>query len=117
MSNRDKIWLYSMKIFSKSCHQKSDRSFFFYNYQFPICARCTGLLIGYIVGIISLFFNYRISIVLSLLFMIIMFLDWFTQYINFYSSTNTRRFLTGFICAFGIISILANVTTKIFSLF
>ena len=28
------------------CHQLPERSFFFRQYQFPVCARCCGVLIG-----------------------------------------------------------------------
>jgi len=116
MTNKDKVWLFLMKFFSKTCHQKADRSFFFYNYQLPICARCTGLLIGYILGVIALFLNFKISIVLSLIFMITMSFDWFIQYKNISSSTNIRRLLTGFLCGFGIINILAYSYTRILNL-
>ena len=27
-----------------------ERSFFFGEYQFPLCARCTGVLVGYMLG-------------------------------------------------------------------
>ncbi|WP_373205163.1 DUF2085 domain-containing protein [Clostridium tertium] len=108
MNKKDKIWLFFMKLFSKTCHQKSERSFFFYNYQFPICARCTGLLIGYLLGILALFFNLKISISLSLIFAAIMFIDWFIQHKKVYTSNNTRRVITGFLCGFGIISTLVN---------
>ena len=103
MNKKDKIWLFFMKLFSKTCHQKSERSFFFYNYQFPMCARCTGLLIGYLLGILALFFNLKISISLSLIFAAIMFIDWFIQHKKIYPSNNTRRVITGFLCGFGII--------------
>lgn len=108
MINKDKIWLFFMKLFSSTCHQKSERSFFLYNYQFPICARCTGLLIGYILSVIALFFNFKIPISLSLIFAIIMFIDWFIQHKKIYPSNNTRRVITGFLCGFGIVSIIAN---------
>lgn len=108
MNKKDKIWLFFMKLFSKTCHQKSERSFFFYNYQFPMCARCTGLLIGYLLGILALFFNLKISISLSLIFAAIMLIDWFIQHKKIYPSNNTRRVITGFLCGFGIISTLVN---------
>lgn len=117
MSKKDEIWLVFMRFFSKTCHQKADRSFFFYNYQFPICARCTGLLIGYIFGIISILFNLKISILLSLFLIFIMFIDWFMQHIKIFYSTNIRRLLTGLFCGFGIINILSISFTKILMLF
>ena len=33
------------------CHCRADRSFYCKNKKFPICARCTGELIGIIVSI------------------------------------------------------------------
>lgn len=46
------IWLKLMKIGARlGCHQRPDRSFFYKGYQFPVCARCTGLFVGYFVGI------------------------------------------------------------------
>lgn len=117
MIKKDEIWLFLMKLFSTTCHQKANRSFFFNNYQFPICARCTGLLIGYILGIISILFNFKISINLSLFFMVIMFIDWFIQHKQILYSTNIRRLLTGLFCGFGIINILAIIFTKILMLF
>ena len=113
MIKKDEIWLFLMKLFSTTCHQKANRSFFFNNYQFPICARCTGLVIGYILGIISILFSFKISIYLSLFFIVIMFIDWFIQYKKILSSTNIRRLLTGIFCGFGIINLLAIISTKI----
>lgn len=117
MIKKDEIWLFLMKLFSTTCHQKANRSFFFNNYQFPICARCTGLLIGYIFGIIFILFNFKISINLSLFFMVIMFIDWFIQHKKILYSTNIRRLLTGLFCGFGIINILAIIFTEILMLF
>ena len=113
MIDKDKVWIFFMKLFYGTCHQKADRSFFINNYQFPICARCTGLLIGYILGIISLFFNFKVSILLSVFFIFIMFVDWFIQHKNILYSTNIRRLLTGLLCGFGIINILSISFSKI----
>ena len=29
------------------CHQMPERSFFYKGKQFPVCARCTGVIIGF----------------------------------------------------------------------
>ena len=29
------------------CHQRADRSFYWKGRKFPLCARCTGVLVGY----------------------------------------------------------------------
>nr|WP_300382032.1 DUF2085 domain-containing protein [Clostridium sp.] len=95
-----------MRIFSNTCHQKANRSFFIYNYQFPICARCTGLLLGYFLGTIILFVG-EISLKLSITFIIIMFIDWFVQYKGIKISNNYRRLFTGSLCGIGVMGILS----------
>ena len=32
------------------CHQRADRSFYWKGRKFPLCARCTGVLVGYILA-------------------------------------------------------------------
>lgn len=108
MTRKDKIWITLMRIFSNTCHQKANRSFFIYNYQFPICARCTGLLLGYFLGIIILCIG-EISLTLSITFIVTMFIDWFIQYKGIKISNNYRRLFTGSLCGIGIMSILANI--------
>src|SRR6266404_9479319 len=36
--------------FSHLCHQLPDRSFFIAGHQFAVCARCTGLYVGFTVA-------------------------------------------------------------------
>ena len=94
-------WLRLMR-FGKylGCHQMPERSFFFRGYQFPVCARCTGVLIAVII-VIPLFFVYKINIIIAILLSGVMFLDWFIQYLGIYPSTNFRRLITGFLGGFG----------------
>lgn len=40
------------KFCSHLCHQNPDRSFSFYELQFFLCARCTGLYLGLVIGFI-----------------------------------------------------------------
>jgi len=35
------------------CHQRPERSFFWGTHQFPVCARCTGLYLSALVGLIG----------------------------------------------------------------
>ena len=116
MTGKDKIWITLMSAFSNTCHQKANRSFFLYNYQFPICARCTGLLLGYFLGIIILFIG-KISLTLSIAFIITMFIDWFVQYKGIKISNNYRRLFTGSLCGIGIIGILSNIYVFICHIF
>lgn len=95
-----------MKIGNISgCHQKPERSFFIKGYQFPICARCFGLLIGYIIAVIFVKW-YRPGIFLCAAFMLIMFVDWLLQYLKIFISNNLRRLITGIICGYGLMNII-----------
>ena len=62
------------------CHQREDRSFHIKGWQFPICSRCTGILVGQLLGILIYIFQFRIPIYISCIFLFIMFLDWYIQY-------------------------------------
>ena len=84
------------------CHQLAERSFFFHGYQFPVCARCTGVIVGEIIAVILLLLSVRIHLLLSIIFLIPMGIDWGLQYFAILISTNWRRFLTGAIGGFGL---------------
>ena len=40
---------------SSGCHQMPERSFFIRGKQFPVCARCTGVMIGNIAAYVMFF--------------------------------------------------------------
>ena len=82
------------------CHQLADRSFFYKKYQFPVCARCTGVLISSFAALVCVFFV-KIPIWLCLIFSSVMLFDWLIQAIGIKKSTNFRRFFTGLIGGFG----------------
>lgn len=114
----DKKWLKFMDIGKKlGCHQRSDRSFFVKGYQFPICARCTGVLMGYVLALpIILFLKSSIWIYISILFCVIMFSDWYIQFLRIKESTNLRRFITGILGGIGIILIFILIITNFMKL-
>lgn len=82
------------------CHARADRSFFYHGRQFPICARCTGEMIGMILGVPIAFFMGYPSFSVVLLMMFPMVLDGFLQLLTPYESKNYRRCATGIV--FGI---------------
>lgn len=82
------------------CHQMPERSFFYKGFQFPVCARCTGVLLGFAAAA-PLFFFYELDIRVALLLSFVMFLDWFIQFLKIRPSTNLRRLLTGMLGGFG----------------
>lgn len=83
------------------CHQRPDRSFFYKGHQFPVCARCTGVLLGQIVGVLTSPF-YTLSWNCISFFCFLMFLDWYLQRMKIKESTNIRRLITGMLCGFAL---------------
>lgn len=82
------------------CHARPDRSFYFKGKQFPICARCTGELVGMISGIlIAVIWGYPRFYIVILLMLPLVF-DGTLQKLTSYESTNMRRLFTGIL--FGI---------------
>lgn len=91
------------------CHQRSDRSFFIKGKKFPICARCTGILIGYIVGIILAIITHCQYYAYFTLLLIPMIFDGGIQQIFSVESTNIRRLITGIAGGIGIIYIFISI--------
>lgn len=97
----DKTWIKLMKHGEQlGCHQMPERSFFYKGYQFPVCARCTGVIVATIPAII-VFIKKKLSIKTCVAMSGVMFTDWFIQRIGIKESTNKRRFITGLIGGFG----------------
>lgn len=87
------------------CHQRPERSFFIGKYQFPFCARCSGILFGVLIGILfSLIVQFE-NFYLMVLLWIPMIIDGFTQKYTSYLSNNKRRLITGLLFGFGYIYI------------
>ncbi len=84
------------------CHQKPERSFFVKGYQFPLCARCTGILVGFIITIICLTLKFYTPVNYSVLLLTIMLVDWLFQFVKIKESTNIRRLITGVLGGFGL---------------
>lgn len=96
-----KLWIKSMEIGSYlGCHQMPERSFFINDYQFPICARCTGVIISSIIACI-VFVKNILPISICVAMASIMLIDWGLQYLEIKKSTNRRRLITGLIGGFG----------------
>ena len=106
-STKIKIWAYFMRLGNRcGCHQREDRSFKIKGWQFPVCARCTGILTGQIIAVVLYLLKIRMPIYIGLLFLIIMFIDWLLQYKNIKQSTNLRRLITGNLAGIAQISII-----------
>lgn len=88
------------------CHGRADRSFFCHGKQFPICARCTGELIGILTGIPIAVFMGCASVPVMLLLMAPMAADGLLQLLTPYESGNYRRLVTGFLFGIALIFFL-----------
>ena len=97
----DKQWIKLMEMGDRlGCHQMPERSFFVKGYQFPVCARCTGVLISSVLATL-LFFKKKLPISLCVALSSVMLFDWGIQYLKIKESTNIRRLVTGLIGGFG----------------
>lgn len=101
MMINDKQWIKLMEIGDTlGCHQMPERSFFIKGFQFPVCARCTGVIISAIIATI-LFVKKKLPIGICIAMSSVMLLDWGIQYLKIKESTNARRLITGLIGGFG----------------
>tara|TARA_B100000780_G_C21018455_1_gene408082 strand:+ start:5 stop:358 length:354 start_codon:yes stop_codon:yes gene_type:complete len=89
------------------CHQLPHRSFFWNGKQFPICARCTGIHIGYLTMPIFLFNLWTPSIWFSIFMILPTYLDGLRQHITKKESTNVIRVVTGVISGTGSMALIA----------
>lgn len=114
MNKNDRIWISLMNFgYRLGCHQMADRSFFFKGYQFPVCARCTGVILGEFMAIILIIFKLNINILFSIALLLIMGLDWFIQYINILESNNLRRVITGTLGGIGLTFVYYHTLLKV----
>lgn len=96
MTKKDKFWIKLMDMgHLMGCHQMPERSFFLRGYQLPVCARCTGVIIGEIIEIFLIYLKTNINLTIAILMLCIMGLDWGVQYLKIRQSTNLRRLITG----------------------
>lgn len=96
-----KTWWYKWLPIVFGCHCKPERSFHFHGKQFPICARCTGELIGIVAALLCCFF-FRSPVLVSAILLIPMIIDGVVQHFTRYESNNLTRVVTGTLFGFGI---------------
>jgi uncharacterized membrane protein len=89
------------------CHRLPERTFNIKGHYFPVCSRCTGLLLGFLSFFIFLYFNhipYSINLLIfSVLIMFPTVIDGYTQLIGLRESNNALRFFTGLIGGIGMV--------------
>ncbi|WP_232179327.1 DUF2085 domain-containing protein [Methanococcus vannielii] len=97
------------QMYSMTCHQLSERSYFIFDHKMAVCARCFGIYTGFLVGLViySLFsriINYKTLskwyLIISLLPMAI---DGTSQLFGLRESFNLMRLLTGLLFGFTVV--------------
>jgi len=86
------------------CHQLPERSLHIKGYQFPLCARCTGIVIGELAAI-PLWLVFSPSLMAACVLCLPLVIDGTMQYRGILMSTNLRRVITGFLAGWGLITI------------
>ncbi len=92
------------KIHLTSCHRMPERSFFWKGKQFPVCARCTGIHLGYISLPFFLFDVFYLNIWWTILLILPTYIDGMSQAIFDRESNNVLRVTTGFAAGIGVMS-------------
>jgi len=93
--------------FAFFCHRQPERSFAIRGHQFPVCSRCTGLLLGFFGFIVLALFNVQIPLFAGLIMLVPMAIDGTSQLTGLRESNNLLRLLTGFLFTFGFMSLVA----------
>ena len=96
-----------VKLHFSFCHRKPERSFFWRGKQFPVCARCTGIHLGYLSFPFFLFGVISINFWLTILLIVPTYLDVFIQAYYNKESTNIRRLITGLMAGIGTMSLVS----------
>ena len=116
LTKTTKKWIKLMDLGSwLGCHQIPERSFFIKGHQFPICARCTGVVLGQFIALITIWFL-PVQFYLALLLLLPLLIDWSLQYFFKIKSNNCRRFITGVLCGFGCTYIYKEILCLILSI-
>ncbi len=88
-------------LYESGCHQLPERSFFLFGRQLALCARCTGIHLGFLGAVLLYPIAAKIGkrrfppIWLFPVALLPIGLDGLTQFIGFRESTNILRLLTG----------------------
>ena len=98
-------WLYKWLPIFFGCHCRPDRSFYYRGRQFPICARCTGELVGILVLFFTWFWVHP-GAACSLGLLLPLTADGVIQLRTSYESNNLRRLWTGILFGYGLTGLL-----------
>ena len=115
VNKRDRRWAFWMELCGRTirCHQMPSRSFFIGSYQFPLCARCTGIMAGRVIALLLFpifYFALDIPLLPALIVLPILLVplavDGLVQKFTSYESTNFRRMVTGILWGFAEMTLI-----------
>lgn len=112
------ILRFFQKYFGKVplCNRTASRGFFIKDFCFPLCSRCTSIILSMLIfyfllveiniNIDTFLFSY---LVFSFLFMIPTTIDYMKQFLTKKESTNIKRVVTGILAGIGISMLLYTI--------
>jgi len=89
------------------CHRREDRSLNFFRYTMPLCARCTGIIVGFMSFLLLFLLNFVIPQILALVLILPLLIDGFSQLFSFRKSNDVIRLITGALFTPGLLSLMA----------
>lgn len=108
-------WAYIWLPRFTGCHRRPDRSFRWRGgLPFPVCARCTGELVGMVLAAATAWLWQPPLWALALM-AVPMVADGFLQLLTKYESTNLRRFATGLLFGYALVHAIIWNTQEIFA--
>lgn len=95
-------------LFRPFCHGMPERCFTLEGVPMPICARCTGIYAGFLVGVLLMLavrklHHLRLPAWLALVLVAPLFIDGVTQGIGLRESTNELRVITGLLAGTALV--------------
>lgn len=97
------------------CHRRPERSFFYKGKQFPLCARCTGTLAGFVTLPLFALKLVHLNFLWIFLLMLPAWVDGTTQLYGWRQSNNWLRLATGFLLGFaqtGLVALVGDFIVK-----
>ena len=108
-----RTWLYKWLPIVFGCHCLDKRSFHYKGQRFPLCARCTGELVGILAALGSIAFV-RPPLWMLPVLMVPMVLYGGIQMFTSYESGNIRRLITGMLFGFALTDVFLRSTAAVF---
>jgi uncharacterized membrane protein len=98
------------------CHRRKSRSLTIKGYTLPLCARCTGILAGYLFFPFLLLLGLHFPLWLGILLNLPMVLDGWTQKKKLRMSNNLLRLTTGIVSGLGQSLLIVSISQIIISI-